>query len=265
MALKDTWKDLQDAVQGVLDSGDDASVEPINDIAHAVIDLEDNINRKEDKNNKVNSIRGNFEDYTDEQYPTVNAVKMEIIESTIPIQQAVDTKEDASNKVTYISENSTDEQYPSAKAVYDKIWYVSELAEGANIAKAFDSYADLIAWVDNAPASGFFQSAVIPNYYMPIGNNIMIKTLDVPDLWVMKYAESSTPLCEDITADAQTAGMTLDEYIVHLLKTQGYFDTKWIRFTQLETQKVDLSEYYTKTEVNSAIQSAILDSWEVPV
>lgn len=40
MALKDTWKDLQDAVAGVEGSGSDISVEPINKIAQAVIDLE---------------------------------------------------------------------------------------------------------------------------------------------------------------------------------------------------------------------------------
>ena len=38
--LKDTWTDLENAVSGVEGSGSDVSVEPINDIAHAVIDLE---------------------------------------------------------------------------------------------------------------------------------------------------------------------------------------------------------------------------------
>ena len=42
MALKDTWQDLQDKVQGDPDSGSEVSVKPINDIAHAVIDLEEN-------------------------------------------------------------------------------------------------------------------------------------------------------------------------------------------------------------------------------
>lgn len=41
MALKDTWVDLQDAVAGIADSGDEISAEPINDIAHAVIDIEE--------------------------------------------------------------------------------------------------------------------------------------------------------------------------------------------------------------------------------
>lgn len=40
MALKDIWEDLENATAGVAGSGDDLSVEPINAIAHAVIDLE---------------------------------------------------------------------------------------------------------------------------------------------------------------------------------------------------------------------------------
>lgn len=41
MALTDNWQDLQDAVEGVPDSGSEITVAPINQIAHAVIDLED--------------------------------------------------------------------------------------------------------------------------------------------------------------------------------------------------------------------------------
>ena len=40
MALKDTWEDLIDST--LEQDGDDITVSPINDIAHAVIDLEDN-------------------------------------------------------------------------------------------------------------------------------------------------------------------------------------------------------------------------------
>lgn len=42
MALRDEWKDLENKVQGDPDSGSEISVEPINKIAHAVIDLENN-------------------------------------------------------------------------------------------------------------------------------------------------------------------------------------------------------------------------------
>ena len=40
MALKDIWEDLEDKVQGDPDSGSEISVKPINTIAHAVIDIE---------------------------------------------------------------------------------------------------------------------------------------------------------------------------------------------------------------------------------
>lgn len=42
MALKDNWKDLENGIEGIPDSGDDISVEPINAIAHAVIEIEEN-------------------------------------------------------------------------------------------------------------------------------------------------------------------------------------------------------------------------------
>ena len=41
MALKGNWVDLEDAIEGVPNSGDDASAETINKIAHAVMELED--------------------------------------------------------------------------------------------------------------------------------------------------------------------------------------------------------------------------------
>lgn len=67
MALKDTWQDLQDAVAGVENSGSDISVEPINAIAHAVIDNE---------KGKVDKVEGkglSTNDYTDEEKSKINA------------------------------------------------------------------------------------------------------------------------------------------------------------------------------------------------
>ena len=248
------------------------------------------LEEKEEKSNKTDTLSD--EESYGEAYPTADAVMfyvqgkdMAVREQMLAIEyEKLPEKEDKSNKVTQLSNSATDEQYPSAAAVYehglliqngvlsytdsriaeaesdiddinndmvsvkDDLRMVKGIAEGTNIAKAFDTYADFIAWADMAPDASFFQSMAITNYYMPIGNNIMIKTLNVPDLWVMEYAPDNTPLCEDITQEAQTAGMTLDEYIVYLLKEQGYFETKWLKLAQLETQKVDLTEYYTKEQ-----------------
>jgi rRNA-processing protein FCF1 len=67
LALKDIWQDLQDAVAGVENSGSDISVEPINAIAHAVIDNE---------NNKVDKVEGkglSTNDFTNEEKNKINA------------------------------------------------------------------------------------------------------------------------------------------------------------------------------------------------
>ena len=49
MALKDSWTPLQDATSDVPDSGSDISVEPINAIADAVIELEEESNNNDYK------------------------------------------------------------------------------------------------------------------------------------------------------------------------------------------------------------------------
>lgn len=61
MALKDIWKDLQNATEGIAGSGDDVSAEPINMIAHAVIDNEINLVGKVDK---ISGKGLSTEDYT---------------------------------------------------------------------------------------------------------------------------------------------------------------------------------------------------------
>lgn len=48
MALKDIWKDLQDAVAGDENSGSELTVTPINNIAHSVIKNEDDISKIKD-------------------------------------------------------------------------------------------------------------------------------------------------------------------------------------------------------------------------
>ena len=74
MALKDNWQDLQDAVAGVPDSGSEITVQPINEIAHAVIELEEeaessNAGIYEDFESKIINI--NIRNKTSYYYGTV--------------------------------------------------------------------------------------------------------------------------------------------------------------------------------------------------
>ena len=87
------------------------------------------INGKESTSNKLTSEAGIDEDSTDTEYPTAKAVfdfGGEIIdlvnEDISAVQTLINGKESASNKLTSeagIDSNSTDTEYPSAKAVYD--------------------------------------------------------------------------------------------------------------------------------------------------
>lgn len=75
MALKDTWRDLVDSTNGV--DGDDVSVKPINDIAHAVIDLEEidtemSESSKNPVQNKVITLELNKKANTDEVFEEVD-------------------------------------------------------------------------------------------------------------------------------------------------------------------------------------------------
>ena len=67
MALKDTWVDLEDAIEGVPDSGDVVSVEPINKIAHSVIALEKNGTGTPGKSPYIGD-NGNWFEYDGAQY-----------------------------------------------------------------------------------------------------------------------------------------------------------------------------------------------------
>lgn len=114
---------------------------------HKVGELADKVNSE--KENKTNKVAELSEDSTDEQYPSAKAVfdlasqlKQEIkdeIDGDMSYAGDAESvllgKEDKFNKVTTISSSSTDEQYPSAKAVNDRIvakadW---ELVEDKNL------------------------------------------------------------------------------------------------------------------------------------
>ena len=201
-----------------------------------------------------------YEETSDDKYPSEKYVKesFEMLKESVGIASdmaqgalgTLDTKEDVSNKVTYFSESLTDEQYPSAKAVYNadrelqfkindvrmKTDVMQLRLNQSNQARSFEDYNSFCTYVLNY---GEELSDSRSNNYLPVGNNIMIKTIDVPDLWVYGHISKAVTVIPS------------DDEIITMLKTDGYFDIGYLRIAQLETQKVDLSEYYTKETVDS--------------
>ena len=82
------------------------------------------------------------------------------------------------------------------------------------------------------------------NTEMNVGTSIYLQQTDVPDFWVYSKADSSV---------AYT--YTDDSAFISAVETSGYVQVGYYNVAMLETAKVDLTDYYTKTEVDNLIGS----------
>lgn len=143
------------------------------------------------------------------------------------------TTEDVNGLVNPISEK--------VGAIVKELDTVDSIAKGANQAISFKNYEEFIEHFNYNMGNPEFGGL---SYN--IGQNIMIETLEVPDLWISKRVE-----------DYQPYEYTTDEAFVGELKTNGSVCIGWYVFSQLETQKVDLTDYPTTEEMNTAINDAV--------
>jgi len=95
------------------------------------------------------------------------------------------------------------------------------ISKGANQALSYDDYQAMITNF-NAFESERFN----------LGQQVMIRTLNVPDLWVYNYASEKIDY-----------NYVDDTTFVNTLREQGYVQVGWYLLAELETQKVDLTEY----------------------
>lgn len=82
------------------------------------------------------------------------------------------------------------------------------------------------------------------NAEMNVGTSIYLQQTDVPDFWVYSKADSSV---------AYT--YTDDSAFISAVETSGYEQVGYYNIAMLETAKVDLTDYYTKTETDSVINT----------
>lgn len=108
-------------------------------------------------------------------------------------------------------------------------YYVDTLNNGANKAVSYGNYSTMITALNNLPKDAY-----------KVGQNIMIVTLNVPDLWVSEVATSTVGYsCSN------------DAAFVNSLKTDGYVQVGYYKLSMLETQKVDLTAYPTTAQLTS--------------
>jgi len=99
------------------------------------------------------------------------------------------------------------------------------IAKGANQAKSYDDYYDMVTAVNSYDDERFIS-----------GQILNIRTMGVPDLWVYSVEQTSIPYT-----------YTTDEVITNELATNGYIQVGYYKLSPMETQKVNLTDYVPKT------------------
>lgn len=107
---------------------------------------------------------------------------------------------------------------------------VNTIAKGATRAVSFYNYSHLVAMLQNGQYAD-----------LRTGQNLYVNLVGVPDLWVVTANLPNVPYT-----------YTTDEAFIEYVKTSGRVGPYHLGF--LETEKVYLDNYYTKTEVDDLIQ-----------
>ena len=134
------------------------------------------------------------------------------------------------DKQDIVSNVKTDLQ-PFLYEVKDTSDTALSIAKGANQSLVFNDYAEMINEISK-----------LSNNKQVVGQNILIVTLNVPDLWISEISDVFIPYT-----------YTSDEELVKKLKENISVQIGYYKFSALETQKVDLTEYVTLEKFNEEI------------
>lgn len=151
-------------------------------------------------------------------------------------QYVDDVAVNLSNEIS-IAKTSLNADITSTKGgLENEIKIVESIAKGANQAVSFISYKSVIAELNYAAKDKY-----------NAGQNFYIAKVGVPDLWV--YGKSSP---------SNTYTYTTDEEFVNLLTQNGIVQVGHYLLAALETQKVDLTEYPTISDMENYVNETIL-------
>lgn len=202
---------------------------------------------------------GGVSDYTElENKPQINGVTLEgnktpadLLMTTSQITNDGDGTspfateeyvEQNGGKIDSISVDGVEQNIDENKNVniqlkdYAKTEYVDERFDGANKAVSFINYSSMISSLN-----------ALNNTEYNVGQNIMIVTLAVPDLWVSEIAETSV----DYT-------YVSDDEFVNDLNTNGSVQVGYYKLSALETQKVDLTDYVKNTDYATSSKGGVI-------
>lgn len=123
-------------------------------------------------------------------------------------------------------------------AVKDKATtdYVDNKFNGANKSVSFVTYSAMISSLNDVGSTSY-----------NVGQNILIVSLRVPDLWVSEIAEESVPYT-----------YVSDNDFITDLNLNGSVQVGFFKLSALETAKVDLTEYVKNTDYATSTQAGII-------
>lgn len=121
----------------------------------------------------------------------------------------------------------------SGKADKSYVEYVEDIAKGASMSISFGTYFEMINGVGNANETLY-----------TIGKNVMIITLNVPDLWI-----------SGVSATYNEYVYTTDEDFIAQLSANGKVQVGHYFLSALETQKVNLVDYVKKDDIELTLKS----------
>lgn len=137
------------------------------------------------------------------------------------------------NELNVDKQDKTDDSLQTtSKTVVGAINETNSIAKGANQALTYRNYATVVSTFNALGAD-----------VLNKGQNVYVVTMDVPDLWVSdKVSTSATYTYVD------------DETMIQdIIDNDGQLQIGYYKLSMLETQKVDLTQYYTKTETDAII------------
>lgn len=148
----------------------------------------------------------------------------------------VDNTSDANKSVKYATSAGKATNDESGNNITNTYATKTELRDGLAGKATTKTYENYQAFVT---AIG-----LLPKLDLRVGDNIYIKKLDVPDMWVTAVNDTSTSYT-----------YTNDQAIINALDTTSGITVGYFSFSKLETEKVDLTTYQTKTDNSLATTS----------
>lgn len=158
-----------------------------------------------------------------------------------------------SERKTVISSTSpTNSNYPTEQAVVNYVGNTSELFDSNNnIVEAINTTHSIASGAQRGLGVSNYQTLIeyfnlettVGTMY-PIGQSIYIQTVEVPDLWIISKSDTHVPYT--FVSDAQ---------FIEDTSAVGGCQIGYYKFAQLETQKVDLTNYVTNNSLNSTLSS----------